>query len=68
MTNGANALMDTVARASITYAMVQDLHRKVDELETGGVDVDAVAARIAEKLGPQIAEAVANKIAERMAA
>ncbi|SEG98863.1 N-acetylmuramoyl-L-alanine amidase, partial [Saccharopolyspora kobensis] len=36
MTNGANALMDTVARASITYAMVQDLHRKVDELETGG--------------------------------
>lgn len=66
-TDWGNGIMDTVARASITYAMVQDLHRKVDELETAGIDIDLVAAKVAEKLGPQIADAVANKIAERMA-
>lgn len=66
-TNGRDALMDTTAKTAVTYAMVQDLHRKVDELELGGVDVDSVAGRVAELLGPQIADAVANKIAERMA-
>lgn len=33
---------------------------------TGGVDVDVLAAKIAEQLGPEIAEAVADKIAARL--
>jgi hypothetical protein len=66
-TNGRDALMDTTAKSAITYAMVQDLHRKVDALETGGVDVNALADRVAQILAPGIAKAVSDEIAKRMA-
>lgn len=59
VTNVVDSVRDTVARVTVTMRMVQDLHRKVDELEVGGVDIDAVAAKVADL--------VADKIAERMA-
>ena len=66
-TNLRDAVMDSTAWTAISYGMIQELHRKVDELETGGVDVDAIASRVIERLGPQIADAVADKLAERLA-
>lgn len=66
-TNLRDAVMDNTAWTAVSYGMIQELHRKVDELETGGVDIDQVAAKVAQLLGPQIADAVADKIAERMA-
>lgn len=66
-TNGRDALMDTVARASIGMALTEQLHGKVDGLSAGGVNVDELANKVIEKLGPQIADAVANKLAERLA-
>lgn len=66
-TNLRDAVMDSTAWTAVSYGMIQELHKKVDELETGGVDVDAIASRVIERLGPQIADAVADKLAERLA-
>lgn len=66
-TNGRDAIMDTVARASIGMALDEQIVGLVKNLETGGVDVDAIANRVVENLSPQIADAVANKLAERLA-
>lgn len=73
--NDPNVYRDTLlgyavnadAHSFVGLQMLEELQAKVDKLETGGVDVDQVAAKVAAILGPQIAEAVANKIAERMA-
>lgn len=66
-TNGKDAVMDTVARASVTNAMVQDLHRKVDAVQSPSVNLDELADKVAERLGDDIAARVADLIAQRMA-
>lgn len=66
-TNGRDAIMDTVARASVDKALTQQLHNKIDRLSTPNVNLDALADKVVERLGDQIADQVADKIAQRMA-
>lgn len=73
-TDWGNAIMDTVARVSISKAEVEDLHAKVDTLsakvaavQAPSVDLDALAAKVAAQLGDAIANHVADIIAQRMA-
>lgn len=66
-TNLRDAVMDSTAWTAISYGMIQELHKKVDKLETGGVDLDELAERVAQILAPGIAKAVSDEIANRMA-
>lgn len=66
-TNGKDAIMDTVARASIGMALTEQLHDKLNDVQTPDVNLDELAEKVVARLGNQIADAVANKIAERMA-
>lgn len=66
-TNLRDAVMDSTAWTAISYGMIQELHKKIDKLETGGVDLDELAERVAQILAPGIAKAVSDEIANRMA-
>lgn len=46
--------------------MLEELQDKVENLETGGVDVDELANKVAQILAPGIAKAVSDEIAKRM--